>query len=92
MAFREDRVFEIREVPRLWLGGEGLRSIERLSQVDRKTVRRYVEAAVALGLVRDDGAGVEQLTDIFVGFVVEAVRPHCHDGHGEAWRFVDRQP
>jgi len=38
MAFREVRVFEIREVLRLWLGGEGLRGIERLSQVDRKTV------------------------------------------------------
>ena len=45
MAFREVRVFEVREVLRLWLAGEGLRSIERLSQVDRKTVRRYVEAA-----------------------------------------------
>ena len=45
MAFREVRVFEVREVLRLWLAGEGLRSVERLSQVDRKTVRRYVEAA-----------------------------------------------
>ena len=47
MAFREVRVYEVREVLRLWLAGEGYRSIERLSQVDRKTVRRYVEAAVA---------------------------------------------
>ena len=37
MAFREVRVFEIREVLRLWLRGEGLRSIERLV---RWTVRR----------------------------------------------------
>ena len=29
MAFREVRVFEIREVLRLWLRGDGLRSIER---------------------------------------------------------------
>ena len=42
MAFREVRVFEVREVLRLWLAGEGFRSIERLSAVDRKTVRRYV--------------------------------------------------
>ena len=40
MAFREVRVFEVREVLRLWLRGEGLRSIERLAGVDRKTVRR----------------------------------------------------
>ena len=50
MAFREVRVYEVREVLRLWLAGEGFRSMERLSQVDRKTVRRYVDAAVGLGL------------------------------------------
>jgi transposase len=86
MAFREVRVFEVREVLRLWLANEGYRSVERLSQVDRKTVRRYVEAAVAVGLVRDGGE--EQLTDLLVGQVVEAVRPHRVDGHGEAWRVL----
>ena len=55
MAFREVRVFEVREVLRLWLRGEGFRSAERLVGVDRKTVRRYVTAAVELGLVRDGG-------------------------------------
>jgi len=84
MAFREVRVFEVREVLRLWLVNEGYRSIERLSQVDRKTVRRYVEAAIAFNL--DRGGGEEQLTDLFIGLVVEAVRPHRVDGHGEAWR------
>ena len=85
MAFREVRVFEVRELLRLWLAGEGYRSVERLSQVDRRTVRRYVEAAVALGLDRGDERGVEQLSDVFVGMVVEAVRPHRADGHGEGW-------
>ncbi len=88
MAFREVRVFEVREVLRLWLAGEGLRSVERLSQVDRKTVRRYVEAAVALGLDRDDDGSDGQLSDVFVGMVVEAVRPHRCDGHGEGWRLL----
>ena len=78
MAFREVRVFEVREVLRLWLGGEGLRSIERLAAVDRKTVRRYVTAAEQLGLVRDGGA--DQLSDTFVGLVVETVRPHRTHG------------
>jgi transposase len=86
MAFREVRVFEVREVLRLWLAGEGFRSIERLSQVDRKTVRRYVRAGEGLGLVRD--GGVEQLSDVFIGMVVEAVRPHRSDGHGEGWRLL----
>jgi len=84
MAFREVRVFEVREVLRLWLAGEGIRATERLVGFDRKTVRRYVDAAVGLGLVREGGD--EQLSDGFIGLVVEAVRPHRFDGHGEAWR------
>jgi hypothetical protein len=83
MSFREVQVYEIREVLRLWLRGEGNRSIERLSLVNRKTVRRYVEAAVACGVARDGGEG--QLTDELVGQVCERVRPHRRDGHGEAW-------
>lgn len=68
MAFREVRVFEIREVLRLWLRGEGLRSIERLGSVDRKTARRYVAAAQEcgrtpnkLGVMRDpQGVGASE--------------------------------
>jgi hypothetical protein len=62
----------------LWLDGEGIRPTERHVGVVRKTVRGYVEAAVELGLVRDDGD--EQLTDVFLGLVVEAVRPNRTDG------------
>jgi hypothetical protein len=36
MAFREVRVFEVREVLRLWLAGEGIRATERLVGFDRK--------------------------------------------------------
>ena len=61
MAFREVPMFEVREVLRLWLGGEGLRAVARLSRVDRKTVRRYVDAAIEAGVTVD--GGVEQLTD-----------------------------
>jgi len=86
MAFREVRVFEVREVLRLWLAGEGVRSVERLAGVDRKTVRRYVAAAEQLGVVRDGGDG--QLSDELIGMVVEAVRPHRRDGHGEPWRLL----
>jgi len=86
MAFREVRVFEVREVLRLWLAGEGIRSVERLAQVDRKTVRRYIAAVEALGVVRDGGE--DQLSDAIIGMVVEAVRPHRCDGHGEAWRLL----
>ncbi len=40
------------------------------------------------GLGVDRDAGVGQLTDVFVGSVVEAVRPHRVDGHGEGWRLL----
>jgi hypothetical protein len=45
-----------------------------------------VASAVELGLVRNGDD--EQLTDEFIGSVVEAVRPHRSDGHGEAWRLL----
>ena len=87
MAFREVRVFEVREVLRLWLGGEGLRGISRLAGMDRKTVRRYVETAEELGL--DRAGNDDQLSDVFIGEIVEKVRPYRTDGHGEAWRLLD---
>jgi hypothetical protein len=90
MTFREVEVHEIREVLRLWLRGEGYRSIERLALVDRKTVRRYVGAAVACGLVRDGGEA--QLSDELLGQVCELVRPHRPDGHGAGWATLKSNP
>ena len=84
MSFREVRVFEIQEVLRLWLAGEGLRLVERMAGVDRKTVRRYVAAAAQCGLERDGGEG--QLTDDLLALVVEKVRPGRTNGYGAAWR------
>jgi transposase len=86
MSYREVRVFEVREALRLWLRGDGIRAVERLSQLDRKTVRRYVKSATELGLVRDGGEA--QLSDEFIGSVVETVRPHRSDGHGQGWRLL----
>jgi hypothetical protein len=65
MVFREVSVIEIREVLRSWLAGAGLRTVAAQAGVDRKTARRYVEAAVAAGLARDGGPG--QLSDELVG-------------------------
>ncbi|MDR3638998.1 MAG: hypothetical protein P4L84_34655 [Isosphaeraceae bacterium] len=84
MAFREVTVIQIREALRRWLRGEGERPIARGIGVDRKTARRYIAAAVELGL--DRAGGEEQLTDELIGRLVEAVRPVRTDGHGGAWR------
>ncbi len=51
--------------------------------MDRKTARRYVDAAVAAGLVRDGGE--QQLTDELIGVMIAAVRPERTQGHGAAW-------
>jgi hypothetical protein len=56
VAYREITVIEIKEMGRLWLHDKmWLRPIAEMVGPDRKTVRRYVEAAQAAGLVRDGG-------------------------------------
>lgn len=83
MAFREVGVVEIREVLRLRALGKGYRKVAELTGVDRKTVRRYVDAAGAAGLL--PGASPEAITDELIGQIVDAVRPVRPDGHGTTW-------
>ncbi|HEX9174573.1 MAG TPA: IS21 family transposase [Mycobacterium sp.] len=89
MAFREVDVIEVREILRAWLLGKGQRSVARQAGVDRKTVVRYVDAALEAGLVRDGGQ--EQLTDELIGQVVAALRPDRPNGHGVAWESLEAQ-
>lgn len=89
MAFREVSVIEVREVLRAWLAGGGLRKVAEQAGVDRKTARRYVQAAEAAGVVR--GGGLEQLGDEVIGQVVEAVRPVRPSGRGSAWQALEAQ-
>src|SRR6478609_7872633 len=83
MASREVDVIEVREVLRGWVEGAGLRTIAERAGVDRKTARRYVEAAQSAGLVRTDG--LPALSDELIGAVIAAVRPARPNGHGAAW-------
>jgi predicted DNA-binding transcriptional regulator YafY len=73
MSYREVSVIEVREILRLWLAGHSLRSVTDLAGVDRKTVRRYLAAAQAVGVSQECGVG--QLSDELVGQVIAAVRP-----------------
>ena len=77
---------EIREVLRMWLAGHGLRVVATQAGVDRKTARRYVEAAVAAGL--DRAGGVDQLDDALIGAVVSVVRPDRPHGYGQVWEVL----
>ncbi len=73
MAFRELLVVEIKESLRQWMRGHGYRTVAVRVGLDRKTVRRYVEAAQALGLTRNGNDSA--LDDSLIGDVVAAVHP-----------------
>jgi transposase len=53
MSYRELTMIEVREVLRRWRAGHALRETARDTGLDRKTVRRYVEAAELVGVSRD---------------------------------------
>jgi hypothetical protein len=52
MAYRELHMIELRQVLCPFTPGEGIRPIARGTELDRKTVGRYVRAGTALGLQR----------------------------------------
>jgi hypothetical protein len=83
MAFREVHMIELKEVLRLWIRGRGLRAVSEATGVDRKTVRRYVEAGRTLGLTANSDEG--QLADSLLGAVFDLVRPSGPGVHGESW-------
>lgn len=89
MAYREVDVIEVREILRAWMAGKGQRKVAEQAGVDRKTVRRYTDAAEAAGLDRDGGE--DQLTDELIGQVVAAVRPDRPTGRGSAWETLEGQ-
>lgn len=89
VGYREVSVVQIREILRLWVRGRRVRAIARLTQTDRKTVGRYIEAASAAGLTPDQGE--EAITDELIGAVVEAVRPARAFGRGRAWQALEAE-
>lgn len=72
MAFRELYVIEIKEILRLWALGHGFRHVADRTGADRKTVRRYVDAARAAGFERN---GERALDDELIAEVVTALNP-----------------
>lgn len=53
MSFRELTMIEVREVLRRWQAGQGHRTVARETGLDRKTVRRYVDALTALNVTSE---------------------------------------
>ena len=56
MAYREVTRVQIQEIIRRWQAGEGYRQIASGTGVSRNTVRKYLSAARAEGIVRDGPA------------------------------------
>lgn len=75
-------MIEVKEILWLWLEGRSLREITRLAGVDRKTVRRYVDAGA--GMWSGPCRGTGQLSDELLGSVVGR-RPERPRGAGAAW-------
>jgi transposase len=67
MAYRELGVIELREVWRRYSAGDGVRAIARGTGVDRKTIAKYVAAAVAVGLSRGAPPPTDAQLAAFVG-------------------------
>jgi transposase len=61
MSYRELSMIEVKEVLRRREAGQGLREIARETGLDRKTVRRYVQAAGDAG---SDEAGVQHVVQV----------------------------
>src|ERR671938_641076 len=89
MAYREVCVIEVREVLRGWLAGAGLRTVAAQAGVDRKTARRYVQAAEMAGVARNSDLG--RLSDEVIGAVVAAGRPAPPAGYGAAGEMLEAQ-
>ncbi len=83
MAFREVTMVEVKEVLRLWLMGVPKRRIAQQLGFDVKTVRRYLTAAKARGVVQ--GHGLSALDEDLVGAVVAATRSGAGRPRGEGW-------
>jgi transposase len=69
MSYRELTMIDVKELLRRWTAGHGERRIARETGADRKTARRYIKAAVRLGIER--GAEVDDDAVRAVGQAVQ---------------------
>jgi len=74
---------ETKEVLRQWVGGAGCKRISARLGLDVKTLRRYLHAAQAVGLIPTSGEAAltdEWLTTLLASMGTQAGRPR-----GDAW-------
>lgn len=86
MAYRELTMIDVREVLRRWQSRQSIKSIARGTRVDRKTIRRYVAAAKALGI-----EATTELSDGVVHGVAQHVQARPQPSPSEAHKTLTAQ-
>jgi len=89
MAYRELTRVEAKEILRQWLAGAGKKRIAARVGVDVKTVRRYVSAARAVGISREQGETA--LTDELITALLASLHAPPGRERGEAWQRCQAQ-
>ena len=84
VAFREVGVHEIREVLRLWVRGEGFRSVGPAGAGGPQDGPAVCGGGAGAAAWTGTGVRGSSATSCSAA-VAERVRPHRADGHGEAW-------
>lgn len=90
MGYREVRIVDVKEVIRRWQKGEGVRRIKAGTGLSRKTVRRYIEAAVELGVERGGAAPTEEQLAALVARFRPGRRPGSDGATAHLGRFQER--
>lgn len=84
MSYREMTMTDAKEILRRWQAGDGYREVARQTSIDRKTARRYVEAAELLGVTRET-----ELVDEIVAAVARRVTARPAITKSEERRLLD---
>ena len=82
VAFREVRMFEVREVLRLWAIGLWKKQIAAQVGLNVKTVRRYLVAAVCAGVIREEAG---RLSEERFAALLEKIQPVRARDRGAGW-------
>ena len=79
---------EVKEVLRLWMSGAVKKAIAKQVGLDPKTVRSYIAAAEAAGLLRSEAGG--GVSDELLAKTLTELRPSGGRPHGDACRQAAR--
>lgn len=83
MAFRELMMVDVKELLRRWQAGQSARTIGKAACLDRKTAQRYMDAAEACGMPRDQALSEEQIHQ-----VAQLVQSRPKPDTSEPWKAI----